>query len=118
MNIFSCDFGRLALIFGKMSIIDLLLIFGWVVFLDIELCERCVCVYVYIYVWFVCVYIYIYMYGFFFVFVFFLIFRPAPAAYGGSQARGLVGATAASHSNARSKPCLRPTLQLMATPDP
>ena len=43
----------------------------------------------------------------------------ALATYGGSQARGLIGATAAglyhSHSNARSNPCLRPTLQLMAT---
>ena len=43
-------------------------------------------------------------------------------AYGSSQARGLIGATAAgprhSHSNARSKPCLRPTPQLAAMPDP
>ena len=35
----------------------------------------------------------------------------APAAYGGSQARGLYH----SHSNARSKPRLRPTPQLTAT---
>ena len=37
-------------------------------------------------------------------------------AHGGSQARGLIGTTAAglhhSHSNARSEPCLRPTPQL------
>ena len=43
-------------------------------------------------------------------------------AYGGSQARGIVGAVAAglchSHSNARSEPHLRPTSQLTATPDP
>ena len=43
---------------------------------------------------------------FFFNFIF-LLFRAAPAAYGGSQARGLFGATAASlchrHSNARSE---------------
>ena len=43
-------------------------------------------------------------------------------AYGGSQARGLIGAVAAglrhSHSNARSKPSLQPTPQLTATPDP
>ena len=42
---------------------------------------------------------------FFFLFVF-CLFRAAPAAYGGSQARGSVGATAAglhpSHSNAGS----------------
>ena len=51
---------------------------------------------------------------------FFLFFRAVPAAYGGSQARGLIGATAAglcySHSNA--EPCLRPTPQLTAMPDP
>ena len=43
-------------------------------------------------------------------------------AYGGSQARGLIGAVAAglhqSHSNARSELHLQPTPQLMATPDP
>ena len=53
---------------------------------------------------------------------FFLLFRAVPAAYGGSQARGLIGAPASglhhSHSNARSQPCLRPTPQLTATPDP
>ena len=45
----------------------------------------------------------------------------APAAYGGSQARGLIGAVAASlhqsQSNTSSEPRLRPTPQLMATPD-
>ena len=39
--------------------------------------------------------------------------RAAFAAYGGSQARGLIGAVAASlrqsHSNAGSEPCLQPT---------
>ena len=53
---------------------------------------------------------------------FFLSFMATPKAYGGAQARGPVGAVAAglhhSHSNARSKPRLRPTPQLMATPDP
>ena len=43
-------------------------------------------------------------------------------AYGVSQARGLIGAAAAglhhSHSNVRSKPCLRATPQLTAMPDP
>ena len=61
-------------------------------------------------------------FGFFclfvFVCVFVLLFRATPMAFGGSQARSLIGATAASlhhsHSNARSKPQLRPTL----TPDP
>ena len=60
------------------------------------------------------------MWGFcLFVFVF---FRFALAAYGRSQARGLIGAVAAglhhSHSNAGSKPRLRPTPQLPATLDP
>ena len=44
-----------------------------------------------------------------------------PAAYGGSQARGLIGAVATglhqSHSNAGSEPRLQPTPQLTATPD-
>ena len=44
------------------------------------------------------------------------------AAYGGSQARGQIGAVAAdlhhSHSNARSKPHLQPTPQLMVMLDP
>ena len=45
----------------------------------------------------------------------------APAAYGGSQARGLIRAIATglrqSHSNAGSEPRLQPTTQLTATPD-
>ena len=57
-----------------------------------------------------------------FSFFVFCLFRAAPAAYGSSQARGLIGAVAAglrhSHSNDRSKPHLRPTPQLTATPDP
>ena len=52
----------------------------------------------------------------------FCLFRAIPTAYGGSQARGPIGAVATglhhSHSNARSEPCLRPIPQLMATPDP
>ena len=43
-------------------------------------------------------------------------------AYGGSQARGRIGAAAAglrqSHSNAGSESCLRPTPQLTATLNP
>ena len=43
-------------------------------------------------------------------------------AYGGSQARGQIGAIATdlhhSHSHARSELHLRPTPQLTATPDP
>jgi len=54
-------------------------------------------------------------------FVFFL-FRAAPAAYGGSQARGGIGATAAgllhSHSNIRFELHLQTTPQLTTTPDP
>ena len=56
---------------------------------------------------------------------FFLIFcllRATPMAYGGSQSRGLIRATAASlrqsHRNARPKQHLRPTPQLTATRDP
>ena len=41
----------------------------------------------------------------------FLFFRAAPTAYGGSQARGLIGAVALglhhSHSNLASEMCLR-----------
>ena len=50
------------------------------------------------------------------------LFGAAPMAYRGSQARGLVGVVATglhqSHSNSGSEPCLRPTPQLTATPDP
>ena len=60
--------------------------------------------------------------GFFFVCLFVCLFGAAPVAYGGSQARGLVGAVAAglhhSHSNARLGPRLQTTPQLMATLDP
>ena len=56
------------------------------------------------------------------LFFFFGFSRAAPAAYGGSQARGLIRAVAASlrhsHSNARSEPHLQPTPQLMAMLDP
>ena len=51
-----------------------------------------------------------------FFFLSFCPVRAALAAYGGSQARGLVGAVAASlrqsHSSAGSEPRLRPTPQL------
>ena len=51
-----------------------------------------------------------------------MLFRATPVAYGGSQARGGIGATAArlhhSHGNAGSELCLQPTPQLMATRDP
>ena len=59
-----------------------------------------------------------------FVCLFFVFcpFRATPAAYRGSQARGRIGAAAPglcqSHSNEGSEPRLRPTPQLMATPDP
>ena len=59
------------------------------------------------------------------LFFFFWFFRAVLAAYGGSQARGPIGATAAtaagllhSHSNIRSEPPVRPTPQLTATLDP
>ena len=59
----------------------------------------------------------IFLYGYILSF-----FRATPTAYGSSQARGGIGTIAASlrhsHSNASSKPCLKPTPQLMAMPDP
>ena len=65
--------------------------------------------------------------GLFFFFVF-LSFRATPTAYEGSQARGRIGAAASglshshsnsnSNSNTGSEPCLQPTPQLTATPDP
>ena len=59
----------------------------------------------------------------FFVLLFvFCLFRATSAAYGVSQARGLIGAAADglrhNHSNTRSKPHLRPTPQLIARLDP
>ena len=68
------------------------------------------------------------MFGLFYLFIFvclffvFCPFRAVPTTYGGSQARGLIRAVAASlhqsHSNARSELRLWPTPQVMATPDP
>ena len=56
-----------------------------------------------------------------FFFLFFL-FRAALAAYGGSQARGQIGAVAASlhhsYSNVGSELCLQPTPQLNTRTDP
>ena len=53
---------------------------------------------------------------------FFGLFRAVPTAYGSSQARGRIRATAAtlhhSHSNSRSEPRLCPPPQLTATSDP
>ena len=53
---------------------------------------------------------------------FFFLFRAAPAAYVGPQARGQIGAVAASlhrsHSNMGSELPQRPTLQLTSMPDP
>ena len=57
-----------------------------------------------------------------FFFGLFAFSRAAPAAYGGSQARGPIRAVATglhhSHSNSGSEPRLRPTPQLTATLDP
>ena len=52
-------------------------------------------------------------------FFFFGLFGGAPAAFGGSQAKGQTGAVAAdhSHSNVGSQPRLRPTSQLTAMLD-
>ena len=49
---------------------------------------------------------------------FFFAFRAALAAYGGSKARGPIGAVASSHSHAGSEPSRQPTAQLKAMPDP
>ena len=52
---------------------------------------------------------------------FFGLFKAEPAAYGGSQAKGRIGAVATSlrhsHSNTKSQPHLQPTPQLRATQD-
>ena len=58
-----------------------------------------------------------------FLFFFVCVFSSAgPVVYGGSQARGLIGAVANglshSYSNTGSEPYLQPTPQLMETPDP
>ena len=71
------------------------------------------------------------LFFFFFVFLSFVvavavvavaISWAAPAAYGGSQARGQIRAVAVSlrqnRSNLGSESCLQSTPQLMATPDP
>ena len=51
-----------------------------------------------------------------------LLFKAALLAYGSSQARGQIGAAAASlchsHGNTRSKPCLQLTPPLTAKPGP
>ena len=59
-----------------------------------------------------------------FIYLFICLFAiswAAPAAYGGFQARGLIGAVAASlsqsHIYAGSEPRLQPIPQLTATPD-
>ena len=58
----------------------------------------------------------------FYLFIYLLLFRGAPVAYGVSQARGRIRATAAGLHHIQSKmgpePCLRTTPQLMAKPDP
>ena len=62
------------------------------------------------------------LFAFFFFFLVFCLFRAALEAYGYSQAMDRIRATAAilchNHTNAGSKPHLRPTPQLTAMPDP
>ena len=66
----------------------------------------------------------VFCFSFFFLFIFclFAISWAAQAAYGGSQARGRMGAVATglhqSHSNVGSELRLQPTPQLTATPNP
>ena len=59
---------------------------------------------------------------FIYLFIYFSFSRAAPMAYGGTQGRGLIGAVATalrqSHSNVGYEPCLQPTPQLTAIPDP
>ena len=73
------------------------------------------CFFVFLFLFFVCLFVCL-----FFVFLPFL--ELLPEAYGGSQARGPIGAVAASlrqsHNNTGSELCLQPTPQLTATPDP
>ena len=79
-----------------------------------------ICMCVMFYLCFVCNF-HIYFFIYFLFFLSFLLFLwAAPATHGGSQARGLIGATAAGlhHSNARSELPRQPTAQLAATPDP
>ena len=61
-----------------------------------------------------------YSYFILFYFIYFCFLRDTPMAYGGSQARGQIGAVTAGlcHSNARSELHLQPTPQLMVMPDP
>ena len=69
-----------------------------------------------------CFYVHEVQYLYIYLFCLFCYFYAAPAAYGGSQARGRMGAVAAglhqSHSNVGSEPHLQPKPQLMAMPDP
>ena len=57
-----------------------------------------------------------------FIYLFFVFSRAAPMAYGGSQARGRIGAVVISlhqsHSNTGSEPSLQHTPQLTALLDP
>ena len=68
------------------------------------------------------IYLYFFFKIFIYLFIYLLLFKAAPAAYGSSQARGRIGAVAASldhsHTEAGSELCLRPTPQLTATLDP
>ena len=77
-------------------------------------------------------------FSFFFFFFVFAFSRAAPAAHGDSQARGVIETVAAAHGDSQARGvietvatglhqshsyvgfelCLRPTPQLMATPDP
>ena len=63
-----------------------------------------------------------FFYLFIYLFCLFPISWAAPVAYGDSQARGRIGAVLTGlrqrHSNAGSEPCLQPTPQLTAMPDP
>ena len=54
----------------------------------------------------------------FFFFLVFCLFRATPAAYGGSQARSLIGAVAYVTATATQHPSHFCDQQLTATPDP
>ena len=61
------------------------------------------------------------LFFFFFFCLFFALSWAAPSAYGGAQARGLIGAVAAGlhqgHSNVGSEPSVQPIPQFTATLD-
>ena len=91
---------------------------NWQIFLRAEAFGRTALGILFMYVCiYLCMYVFLCMYVCMYVFL-----GSHLAAYGGSQAKGLIGSVAAglhhSHSNARSELHLRPTPQLTTMPEP